>query len=176
MTPSLSPNPKNREPAMYVEAMLGVPLGGGVRWSSVFARKPSRTGEKNDCLPPPVARHHNPTCPVFADEGEGAPGFLSGRRRTQERIPVVHRIWVFTRSRIPRFHGNVTPRGRSRASTPQGRSVFNGVGVAVVLPPLNSLRFPGVAVQLPPQQAPHIEQLIGPAPHQHFLADSRAKC
>jgi hypothetical protein len=25
---------------------------GGVRWSSVFTRKPSRTGEKNDRLPP----------------------------------------------------------------------------------------------------------------------------
>ena len=55
-------------------------------------------------------------------------------------------------------------RGNDRPGedTGQGRSVFGGVGVAVALPPLNWRRFPGVAVQLPPQQASQIEKLIGP--------------
>jgi hypothetical protein len=52
---------------------------------------------------------------------------------------------------------------QQRAADKQDRSVFDGVGVAVVLPPLNFRRFPGVAVQLPPQQTSHFEELIGPA-------------
>ena len=48
-------------------------------------------------------------------------------------------------------------------------SIFRGVGVAVVLPPLNCRRFPGVAVQLPPQQIFHFEKLIGPDPFSRHL-------